>query len=142
MVAAALSITLPAFLFGAAWADDSISDQQVRFFELKIRPLLAEHCWDCHGQDAQKGDLRLDSRGAMLAGGESGEAIAPGHPDESLLIEAVRYASYEMPPAGQLDAGQIEVFERWIEMGAPWPGAIDEPIQRKGSQPQWTCWIG
>lgn len=93
-----------------------------KFFENEIRPLLVEHCFECHGPDKQKGDLRVDSIGAILSGGESGEAIVPHKPDESLLIEAVRYESYEMPPAGKLDDESIAALVKWVEMGAPWPG--------------------
>src|SRR5690606_33535802 len=80
------------------------------------------HCFKCHGPDKQSGELRLDSRAAMLQGGDSGPAIVPGKPEESLLIEAVKYESFEMPPSGQLDAKAIDVLTRWIAMGAPWPG--------------------
>lgn len=106
-----------------AAATEAPSAVQVRFFESKVRPLLVEHCNQCHGRNKQKGELRLDSLGAMLAGGESGPAIVPGEVDESLLIEAVRYESYEMPPSGQLDEKSIDVLAEWIAMGAPWPNA-------------------
>ena len=70
------------------------------FFEMRIRPLLAEHCYSCHGEEKQKGHLRLDSRAAMLKGGESGPAIVPGQPGQSRLMEAVRYQNpdLQMPP--------------------------------------------
>ncbi len=96
--------------------------EQAKFFETDVRPLLANHCFKCHGPDKQSGELRLDSRAAMLQGGDSGPAIVPGKPEESLLIEAVKYESFEMPPSGQLDAKAIDVLTRWIAMGAPWPG--------------------
>ncbi|MCO6456117.1 MAG: DUF1553 domain-containing protein [Pirellulaceae bacterium] len=96
--------------------------EQVRFFESEVRPLLVERCYKCHGQEKQKGDLRLDSLASILQGGESGPAIAPGDADGSLLVEAVRYESFEMPPDGKLADEQIAVLARWVEMGAPWPG--------------------
>lgn len=100
------------------------SPQQLEFFESKIRPLLNAHCYECHGSDAQEGGLRLDSRSALVAGGDSGAAIEAGQPDASLLIDAVRYGDvYQMPPTGQLPAAEIALLEKWVEMGAPWtPG--------------------
>ena len=97
--------------------------QQLEFFEKQVRPLLAEHCYECHSVGAKKlqAGLLLDSREALITGGESGQALVPGEPDESLLVEAVRYESYEMPPKGKLPDEQIAIFERWVTMGAPWP---------------------
>ncbi|QDU92689.1 DUF1549 domain-containing protein [Lignipirellula cremea] len=118
------------FLFstGNLWAAEAESDpttvsaEHRRFFEEQVRPLLAQRCYKCHGPEKQKGDLRLDSRGAMLQGGESGPAIMPGQPDASLLLEAVKYESFEMPPDGQLKENDIAALEQWIRLGAPWPG--------------------
>ena len=84
--------------------------------------MLAEHCFKCHGNAAQRGQLRVDSLSALLSGGESGPAIAPGKPDESLLVEAIRYESLEMPPDSKLPSDQIAAITKWIETGAPWPG--------------------
>jgi len=95
------------------------------FFETRIRPLLAEHCYRCHSAQAKKlrGGLHLDRRTAAFKGGESGVAIVPGKPDESLLLSAIRYReeSLEMPPDGKLPAKAITAFEEWVAMGAPWP---------------------
>jgi mono/diheme cytochrome c family protein len=99
------------------------SADQVRFFELKVRPLLVENCVKCHGPDKQKSGLRLDSRAAALAGGEQGAAVVPGKPDESLLVTAVRHEDMlKMPPSKKLSAEQIADLTRWVNMGAPWPG--------------------
>ncbi|HEX4132400.1 MAG TPA: DUF1553 domain-containing protein [Pirellulales bacterium] len=95
------------------------SAEDLKFFEEQVRPILAEHCWKCHGSQKQKGGLRLDSRPAALHGGESGPAIVPGKSAESLLIEAINYASFEMPPSGKLADEQIATLTRWIELGAP-----------------------
>ncbi len=84
--------------------------------------MLAEHCFKCHGNQSQRGDLRVDSLSGLLSGGESGPALAPGKPDESLLVEAIRYDSLEMPPDGKLESEQIAAITKWIEIGAPWPG--------------------
>ena len=73
-----------------------------KWFEEQIRPILASHCLSCHGPSKQESNLRLDTRSAILAGGDSGPAIVPHKPDESSLIEALKYESFEMPPEGQL----------------------------------------
>jgi mono/diheme cytochrome c family protein len=95
---------------------------QADFFEKTVRPLLADNCFTCHGPEKQKGKLRLDSRAAILAGGESGPAIVPGKPDASRLIKAIHYDDTpNMPPKGKLTAEQITALTRWVEQGAPWP---------------------
>ncbi|MEM8945102.1 MAG: PSD1 and planctomycete cytochrome C domain-containing protein [Planctomycetota bacterium] len=117
-----------AFLGGSAQAargEDlpTATAEKHDFFERQIRPLLAEHCYSCHSNQAKelKAGLLVDSRKSLLVGGDSGEAVVPGDPDGSLLIEAVRYESYEMPPKGKLSEREISALVRWIEMGAPWP---------------------
>ena len=71
----------------------------------------------------QKGDLRLDSRAAILAGGSTGPAVVPGKAGESLLVDAINYGDlYQMPPKSKLPASEIAVLTRWVDMGAPWPG--------------------
>jgi hypothetical protein len=97
------------------------SPDQVKFFEEKVRPILAENCYKCHGSDEQKGNLRLDLRAMALAGGESGEVIVPGRPDKSLLVEAVKWESLEMPPSGKLSEQNIATLTEWIRLGAPMP---------------------
>ena len=98
-------------------------DDPIEFFENSVRPLLTERCIQCHGPNKQKGGMRLDSIQGLLDGGDNGPAIVPGKPDESHLIEAVNYASWEMPPDGKLADDEIVALTRWVEMGAPWPGA-------------------
>src|SRR5690349_19320085 len=134
MKAASMKYAFPIWFLllfaGASIADeggDAIPPEQARFFESKIRPLLAEHCWKCHGPTEQKGGLRLDSHERVLAGGDSGVAISPDKPKESLLLAAVRYESPEMPPDGKLPDEQIALLTQWIEMGAPWP-KTDVPV--------------
>lgn len=108
-------------------AEQGQAEPWYEFFERQVRPLLAEHCYSCHsvGASESRGGLQLDSRGGLLAGGESGPAVVPGDPEASLLIEAVRYEGYQMPPESQLPADLIDVLERWVALGAPWP---DEPV--------------
>ena len=96
------------------------------FFEKRIRPVLHEHCVECHGAKKQKGGLRLDSRAAILEGGETGAAVVAGKPDESLLLKAVRQVDKDlsMPPAKAgpkfADAVIADIAE-WIKAGAVWP---------------------
>jgi mono/diheme cytochrome c family protein len=101
-------------------ANDEATD---RLFTGKIKPLLETRCISCHGPDKVKGGLRLDSRAAALKGGESGPALVPGKPTESLIVQAVMHArpDLEMPPKDKLTKGDIALLERWIEGGAPWP---------------------
>ena len=118
-----------AFATPATAAD--IDARQLTFFESKIRPLLDKHCFECHSARAKqiKGGLRLDSRQALLLGGDSGVVVVPGKPDESLLIEAVHWKSLEMPPRGKLAEDRIAALVSWIEAGAPWPVAETPPRQ-------------
>ncbi len=92
-----------------------------QFFEKSVRPLLAENCYSCHSAKKQKGGLRLDSLEAILKGGESGPALVPGKPGESLLVEAINYDGLEMPPTGKLPPEKVAVLSRWVFLGAPWP---------------------
>ena len=94
------------------------------YFEQHVRPLLVERCYTCHSGEKTSGGLALDSRQGWQQGGDSGPAIVPGKPDESLLIEAINYRLLEMPPpdkGGRLTNDQIAVLTRWVEMGAPDP---------------------
>ncbi len=92
------------------------------FFEKAVRPVLVERCQTCHGGAKQKGGLRLDSRAAILRGGETGPSVVPGKPAESLLIGAVNYADdLQMPPKSRLSAVEVAALTRWVEMGLPWP---------------------
>jgi hypothetical protein len=96
----------------------------IRFFESEVRPILVGRCQECHGPRKSKGDLRLDSRAALLAGGQSGPAIVPGAPAESLLIDAINYGEPpQMPPKSKLPPREIATLTRWVEMGAPWPAS-------------------
>ena len=96
--------------------------EQTKFFESKVRPLLAKNCYQCHSEQAKilYSNLRVDDRSALLNGGTRGPAIVPGDPNSSQLIQAVRYHNLKMPPAGKLSEDQIEALVKWVDMGAPW----------------------
>ncbi len=102
-------------LSGVVWADERLD-----FFELKIRPVLIEHCYACHSAESSEleGGLLLDSREAMRRGGESGPAVMPQNVDQSLLISAIKYESHEMPPQRKLPDEVVANFVKWIEQGA------------------------
>ena len=107
----------------------------VNFFEAKIRPVLIEHCYQCHSFEAQKngklkGTLRLDTREGLQKGGTRGPAIVPKSPGKGQLLAALRYdGSLKMPPPGKLPIAVIADFEKWIALGAPFPSdhATDLP---------------
>jgi len=97
-------------------------DAKTDFFEAKIRPVLATHCFECHG-NKEKGGLKLDSREAILKGGDSGPAVVPSKPKESLLLKAVRHEDedLQMPPKKKLPGHVVADLKRWIREGAVWP---------------------
>ena len=122
------AILLAAFLalpaFGQAPADKET------FFETKIRPILAEKCFRCHGGDKVSGGLRIDSRAALLKGGKHGPALVPSKAEQSLLCQALRHeaqAELKMPPGQKLPPAVIEDFATWINAGAVWPTATGRP---------------
>ena len=100
-------------------------DPDVAFFERQIRPALVEHCYKCHSTASKKlgGGLLLDSRDGVRQGGDSGNAIEPGRPGDSLLIKAVRYTddALKMPPKGKLPDSVVADLEAWVGRGAPDP---------------------
>ena len=111
-------------------ADDGATDEPLEgidgeeFFEREIRPILTQHCAQCHarGEESESG-LQLDSREHLLHGGERGAAIVPGDPEQSMLIQAVRgeHDELSMPPEEELPPEKIEKLARWVRLGAPWP---------------------
>jgi hypothetical protein len=117
-LAALVALNLPT----AAAADPT--PEGIEFFEKKIRPVLVDTCFRCHGTGKKlKGGLRLTSRNGLLTGGDTGPAIIPGQPAKSLLVKAIGYKDPDlrMPPKSKMADDQIAHFIKWIEMGAPWP---------------------
>ena len=115
-----------AILLGIAvcpWAAGAQTPEQVDFFEKRVRPVLANNCYGCHSLQVPQplSGLRLDSREALLEGGNRGPAVVPGDPSRSRLIQAVRHQTLMMPPNGNLAEPEIADLEQWVEMGAPWP---------------------
>ena len=126
---------LVSLLWGVSFADEKAD---LKFFENEVRPLLSDSCFSCHGEEKQKGGLRLDHIDFINKGGESEEPLfVSGKPEESLVIEMVKRLDedYSMPPKGAdaLSPEKIAVLEKWIAQGAPWPstdvaagGKVDE----------------
>ncbi len=109
-------------------AEPQFSREQVEFFEKQIRPVLAAQCWNCHADSKQESGLRLDSRAAILKGGDRGETVKLGDGAASLLVHAVRRDDeIKMPPNGRLSSAQTAAFSQWIDLGLPWPN------EREGS---------
>ena len=108
-----------------------LTREQVEFFEKKVRPVLVNNCYRCHSKEATslKGSLYLDSRSGVLSGGESGPAIIPGKPEQSLIFKAVSYqqGKLKMPPKTKLADKDIRILEAWIKMGAPDPRVDEGP---------------
>ena len=106
-------------------APQTLTKDQLDFFETRIRPIFTERCYKCHSPSSgtARSALELDWKGGWQQGGDYGPAIVPGNPDKSLLISAVRYndSSLQMPPDGKLPAAQINDLVTWVRMGAPDP---------------------
>ncbi len=130
---------------GSAPSPQQADRAGIEFFEKAVRPLLAKHCYECHSdaKKQKKGGLLLDLRAGWQTGGDSGPAIVPGKPDESLLISSVKYDSFEMPPKGKLSDAEIAILEKWVAIGAPDPrdgtiSATDDTIDIEAARQFWS----
>ena len=111
-------------------ATESHPDKGIEFFERNIRPVLVNNCYKCHSAEARnlKGNLFLDSRLGILNGGDSGPAIVPGKPEQSILLSALLHKGMlKMPPKDKLSDRVTSNFSKWILMGAPDPRKPDKP---------------
>jgi hypothetical protein len=143
MAASLLCVGLTGTALGAQPASAGLE-----LFEKKVQPILADNCYKCHSHDADKikGGLVLDSREGALKGGDTGPALVPGKPQESLLLKAVGYSDpdLQMPPKGKkLSPEQIAVLTEWIKLGAPWPAqtaAVDRLHRRRSTAEDKEWW--
>lgn len=113
--------------------EPSPSDEDVQYFERKIRPILVNRCYACHSIDAKvlHGGFRLDTASLIHKGGDSGRAIVSGHPEESLLIDTIQYDSdIQMPPKGKLPDAEIKELTHWVKRGAHFPESLDVPEKK------------
>ena len=93
-----------------------------QFFDQHVQPILAAHCFKCHGAEAKiKGGLKLTDHASILKGGESGSIIEDG-----LLLDAINYEGYEMPPSGKLPAEELAILTKWVKLGAPWSKTTED----------------
>ena len=106
-------------------------EDDATFFESLIRPVLASKCLKCHGPARASGGLRLDSRAAIIKGGDRGPAVVPGDVGKSLLLQAIGQkedADLRMPPGGKLPAASVADLTTWVKRGLPWPAADQKSI--------------
>src|SRR4051812_29467083 len=128
-LSASLACWLMTATLGAAEVpkDGGSTPEGVEFFEKNVRPVLVENCQKCHGSSKQFAGLRLDSRQAMIEGGENGPVLIPGDPDQSPIVQAIRHeGDVRMPPkGGKLPEPAARALADWVKMGAPWPADPD-----------------
>jgi mono/diheme cytochrome c family protein len=119
---------------------EALDPAAVQFFESKVRPILAENCYKCHGPERQKGGLRLDSSAALREGANSGPIIVVGKPKDSVLIRAVNHdGTKKMPPKTKLKPEEIAALTEWVEKGAPWPEVHSAHLDiEKAKQTYWA----
>ncbi|MCG8584338.1 MAG: PSD1 and planctomycete cytochrome C domain-containing protein, partial [Pirellulales bacterium] len=100
------------------------SPEHIEFFEKSVKPILTAHCIKCHGGEKKiGGGLRLTNRASVLKGGDTGPGVSVESPEESVILSAINYEDYEMPPKGKLPPAEIEILTKWAKLGAPWtPG--------------------
>ncbi|MFM8275095.1 MAG: c-type cytochrome domain-containing protein, partial [Gemmata sp.] len=124
------AVSLLAAGLGSVAAPVGAADDQL---EMRVHTLLFEKCQSCHGPEKAKGGLRLDARAALLKGGDSGPAVVPGKPGESLLVKATDYTGeLKMPPSGKLKPDEFAAITEWIKSGANWP---TNPSSGSGAAP-------
>ena len=117
-----LTVIVSGMVVGVNCPAEEIPPADAKFFREEVLPLLKETCHRCHGAKKQNSGLRLDSRDAVLKGGQNGPAIVVGKPDESLLMKVLKHdGDIQMPPDQKLDDDEIAIFKKWIEKDAPWP---------------------
>jgi mono/diheme cytochrome c family protein len=129
------------FATPAPAAEPSANPAALEFFESKVRPVLADNCYSCHGPQKQKNGLRLDSGDAVRRGGDNGPVLAPGDPDHSRIVQAVRQTGeLKMPPKGKLRDAEIDALAAWVKMGAPWPAPQASARAANADDPATTHW--
>jgi cytochrome c553 len=116
----------------ASTASGAPTPEQVEFFEKSVRPVLAESCYKCHGAEKQKGELRMDSRAALLKGNDSGPVVFPGDPSKGTFLKSIRHEIENKMPekAPKLSAEKIAALTEWVKIGMPWP-ENDKPVATK-----------
>jgi hypothetical protein len=130
------SIIFVSFVFFMVGSSCSASED---FFEKRVRPVLIEQCVRCHGPKKQMSGLRLDSRAALMKGGDIGPVVKPEEPQKSRLVEAIRRTGeLKMPPKTPLAPEMVEALTAWVKVGAPWPA--DRPAGSPAGEPWQRHW--
>jgi len=120
-------------------AEQQLTADQVKFYIEKVQPILLNHCYACHGPGSGvKADFFMGNRNDILKGGESGPSAIPGNSKESLLIQALNYDIYEMPPKGKLPQDQIDIITKWVDDGLLIPSDQQSARPEKHSSPYKT----
>ncbi|MDF2439956.1 MAG: hypothetical protein JWN98_940 [Abditibacteriota bacterium] len=127
---------------GAKAEDDKLDPQVIEFFETKVRPVLANNCYSCHGEGKQMAALRLDTKAGIMKGADSGPIIKDKDPDKSTLIQVVRHTGPIKMPQGKpkLKDEEIAALEEWVRLGAPWPGAQATVVTEGITEEQRKFW--
>jgi hypothetical protein len=132
------SAALAVFLSAASGPANAASSVEIEF-ERNVRPVLVEHCQHCHGVKKQMGGLRLDSRAAMLKGGDNGVVVKPGDPARSRLIQAIRHeGDLKMPPRSKLSPAAVGALTAWVNAGLPWPAPKRAGVDRDAWKRHWA----
>ncbi|MFO0946169.1 MAG: DUF1549 domain-containing protein [Planctomycetota bacterium] len=104
------------------------SPEEIEFFEKEVRPVLAEHCFECHGPKVEQAGLRLDTKARFLKGSDNGPIVTTDQPEKSLLLQVIQHSQEpKMPPEEKLSEAAIAALTRWVGMGAPWPEESSAP---------------
>ncbi|MCA9092364.1 MAG: PSD1 domain-containing protein [Planctomycetaceae bacterium] len=132
-----VQFVLPLEIRGAEGENETkFPAEEIEYFEKKVRPILAERCYECHANSMgkNKGGLILDERDGILKGGDSGPAAVPGNVEESLLIEALAYDpdGLQMPPDGKLPQGEIDILVDWVKRSLPHPAPVEKAEVHRG----------
>jgi uncharacterized protein DUF1549/uncharacterized protein DUF1553/cytochrome c len=114
--------------------------EQLEFFEKQVRPLLIEHCSECHGAKKSEAGLRLDTKRGFIKGSDTGPIVVAGNVDGSLFMKALSYRDDEtqMPPKGKLPDEKIAIFKKWLELGSPWPDEATGAADGSSAKNHWA----
>ena len=120
----------------------AITPQEAEFFEKQVRPVLADHCYKCHGPEKQKAELRVDSREFLLKGSENGAVVVPGKPGEGEFLKSIRHEGETKMPEKKpkLPDAQIAALTEWVRMGLPWPETDQAKLsaQQQAAKSHWS----
>ena len=131
---------LASLVASSLFAADAPSPEQLEFFEKQVRPLLVEHCSECHGAKKSEAGLRLDTKRGFIKGSDTGPVVVAGNVDGSRLMKVLSYRKGEtqMPPKAKLPDEKIAVFKKWLEIGSPWPDEATGAADGSSTKNHWA----